>query len=160
MMIYEFNLTLLGKQLWWLVQFPYSLLAIILRGNYFRCSSPLGLNKAANPSYGWTSIMVAKPLISLGIRQKVHSGNEIRTCKNFWLPMIPSRPSRPIAPMVHPNVSCKWTNNMKSKKMDHWVARKIYQSGGHSTDPIFGHKSRIPSGCILLELYIECNVYC
>lgn len=46
--------------------------------------------------------MAAKPLISLGIRQKVHSENEIRTWEDLWLPTIPTRPSRPIAPVVHP----------------------------------------------------------
>ena len=62
-MIYEFNLPLLGKQLWRLVHFPDSLLARVLREKYFRCSSPLRLNKDANLSYGWTSIMAEKPLI-------------------------------------------------------------------------------------------------
>lgn len=77
-MILEFNLAILGKQSRRLVQFLDSLLAKVLQGKYFICSSPLPLNKAHNSSYGWTSTMVAKPLISLEIRQKVNFENEIR----------------------------------------------------------------------------------
>lgn len=67
MMIHEFNLALLSKQLWRLVQFPDSLIARVVREKYFRCSSPLQLNKDDKPSYGWTNIMATNPLILLGI---------------------------------------------------------------------------------------------
>ena len=46
--------------------------------------------------------MAAKPLISLWIRQKVHSGNEIRVREDLWIPTIPARLARPIAPVVPP----------------------------------------------------------
>ena len=62
------------------------------------------LNKADRPSYGWTSIMAAKPLMLLGIRQKVHSGNEIRAWEDYWIPTIPARP---LAPVVHPMMSVR-----------------------------------------------------
>lgn len=93
-LIHEFNVALLGKQLWRLVQFPNSLLARVLKGRYFRCSTPLRQNKTSNPSYGWTRIMAAKPLIEMGIRQKVHSGNEIRAWEDLWIPTVPARPAR------------------------------------------------------------------
>ncbi|XP_048613351.1 uncharacterized protein LOC125587199 [Brassica napus] len=101
-MIHEFNLAILGKQQWRLVQFPDSLLARVLRGRYFCFSSALRLNDVNNPSYGWRSIMAAKPLITLGIRKKVHSGNEIRMWEDPLIPTIPARPARPIAPVLHP----------------------------------------------------------
>lgn len=101
-MLHEFNLTLLGKPLWRLVQFPNSLLARVLRGRYFRCSSSLQLNDVNHPSYWLKSIMAVKPLITLEIRQKLHSGNEIRICKDLWIPTIPAKPARPIAPVLKP----------------------------------------------------------
>ena len=45
--------------------------------------------------------MAAKPLTLLGIRQKVHSGNEIRAWDDCWIPTIPARPARPLAPVIH-----------------------------------------------------------
>ena len=98
-MIHEFNLALQGKQLWRLVQYTDLLVARVLREKYYRCSWPLRLNKTDN---GWTSIMAAKPLISLGIRQKIHFWNVIRVWEDLWIPTIPARPARPIAPVLHP----------------------------------------------------------
>ena len=80
-MIHEFNLALLSKQLWRLLQSLDSLIARVLRRKYFRCSMPLRLNKADRPSYGWTSIMAA---------------------------MIPARPTRPIALVVHPMMPVRY----------------------------------------------------
>src|SRR5690606_33842440 len=50
-MIHEFNLTLLAKQLWRLVQFPGSLVARVLKGRYYRLSTPLRVNSVNRPSY-------------------------------------------------------------------------------------------------------------
>lgn len=67
-----------------LVQSPDSLLARVLRKKYDRRSLPLRTNLTDNPSYEWTTIMAAKLLMALGIRQKVHSGNEIRAWEDPW----------------------------------------------------------------------------
>ncbi|XP_048605018.1 uncharacterized mitochondrial protein AtMg00310-like [Brassica napus] len=72
-MIHEFNLALLAKQLWRLVQFPDSLVARVLRGKYYRLSSPLQAGRVDSPSYVWTSIIDARKLLLLDIRSKVHS---------------------------------------------------------------------------------------
>ena len=50
-MIHEFNLTLLAKQLWRLIQFPDSLMDRILCGNYYTLSSPLQAINVDTPSY-------------------------------------------------------------------------------------------------------------
>ena len=43
----------------------------------FFTSSPLRIDSVDNPSYVWTSIIAAKKLLFLGIRNKVHSRYEI-----------------------------------------------------------------------------------
>ncbi|XP_013608062.1 PREDICTED: uncharacterized mitochondrial protein AtMg00310-like [Brassica oleracea var. oleracea] len=58
-MIYEFNLAFLAKQLWRLVQYPDSLVARVLKGRYYRSSSPLRTISVSSPSYVWTSISAA-----------------------------------------------------------------------------------------------------
>ncbi|XP_048595626.1 uncharacterized protein LOC125577794 [Brassica napus] len=103
-MIHEFNLALLAKQLWRLVQFPDSLVGGVLKGRYYRLTSPLRVNSASCPSYVWTSISAARKLLLLGIRQKVHSGYEVKVWEDPWIPTIPARPDVPVAPVMHPNM--------------------------------------------------------
>ena len=76
-LIHEFNLALLAKQLWRLIQFLDSLLARVLRGRYHRTCSILRTTSSVSPSYVWTSLMEAKALLSLGIRRVVHSRYQI-----------------------------------------------------------------------------------
>ena len=79
-MIHEFNMALLEKQLWRLVQYPDSLVARVLRGRYYLMSSPLRMSSTSSPSYVWNSISAARKLLLLGIRQKIHYGYEVK----FW----------------------------------------------------------------------------
>ncbi|XP_048622814.1 uncharacterized protein LOC125591926 [Brassica napus] len=117
-MIHEFNLALLAKQLWRLVQFPDSLVARVLRGRYYRLSSPLRVNSTNNPSYVWNSISAARKLLLLGIRLKIHSGYDVKVWEDPWIPTIPSRPAAPVAPVMHPNMRVSDLINQTSKEWD------------------------------------------
>ena len=117
-MIHEFNLALLAKQLWRLVQFPDSLVARVLRGRYYRLGSPLRVNAATGPSYVWTSISAARNLLLLGIRQKIHSGYEVKVWEDPWIPTNPARPAAPMAPVMHPNMRVSDLINQESKDWD------------------------------------------
>ncbi|XP_013632803.1 PREDICTED: uncharacterized protein LOC106338352 [Brassica oleracea var. oleracea] len=117
-MIHEFNMALLAKQLWRLVQFPDSLVARVLRGRYYRLSSPLRANTVTSPSYVWTSISAARKLLLLGIRQKIHSGYEVKVWEDPWVPTTPARPAIPIAPVMHPNMRVIDIINQVSKEWD------------------------------------------
>ncbi|XP_048593391.1 uncharacterized protein LOC125576910 [Brassica napus] len=103
-MIHEFNLALLAKQLWKLVQFPDSLVARVIKERYYRLSSPLRVNTAGSPSYVWTSISAARKLLLLGIRQKIHSDYEVKVWEDPWIPTTPARPAVLLAPVMHPNM--------------------------------------------------------
>lgn len=48
--------------------------------------------------------MAEKPLITLGVREKVHSDHEIRIWEDLWIPTIPARSARPVAPVVNPRM--------------------------------------------------------
>ena len=50
-LIHKFNLALLAKQLWRLLQYHDSLVARVLRGIYYRMTSPLGAISSSSPSY-------------------------------------------------------------------------------------------------------------
>ena len=117
-MIHEFNLALLAKQLWRLVQFPDSLVARVLRGRYYRMSSPLRVISASSPSYVWSSISVVRKLLLTGIRQKIHSGYEVKVWEDPWIPTTPARPALPIAPVMHPNMRVSDFINPVTKEWD------------------------------------------
>ena len=52
----------------------------------------------------WTSISAARKLLLLGIRQKIHSGYEVKVWEDPWIPSNPARPAAPIAPVMNPNM--------------------------------------------------------
>ncbi|XP_056847414.1 uncharacterized protein LOC108829345 [Raphanus sativus] len=117
-MIHEFNLALLAKQLWRLAQNPDSLVARVLRGRYYRLSSPLRVNSVNSLSYVWTSISAARELLLLGIRQKIHSGYKVKMWEDPWIPLNPARPAIPIAPVIHPNMRVSDLINQELKEWD------------------------------------------
>ncbi|XP_048615701.1 uncharacterized protein LOC125588412 [Brassica napus] len=117
-LIHEFNLALLAKQLWRLVQYLDSLVSRVLGGRYYGMTSPLRATSASSPSYVWTSISAARKLLLLGIRQKIHSGYDVRAWEDPWIPTTPARPARPIAPMMNLNMRVSDIINQESKEWD------------------------------------------
>ena len=93
-------------------------MARVLRGKYYHLSSPLRIGAVDNPSYVWTSIIAAKKLLLLGIRNKVHSEYEINVWQDPWIPSTPARPTRPRAPVVHPRMTISSLINFESKELD------------------------------------------
>lgn len=100
----EFNLALLAKQVWRLLRFPDSLLCRVLKGRYFRYSNPLEAQKANSPSYGWKSMMAAKPLLQDGLRKNVLSGFSTKVWCDNWIPTIPARPANDNGVYRDPNL--------------------------------------------------------
>ena len=117
-MIHEFNVALPAKQLWRLVQYHDSLVAKVLRGRYYIMSSPLRTISVSSSSYVWTSISAARKLLLLGIRQKIHSGYEVKAWEDPWIPTTPARPAHPLAPVIHLNMRVSNFINQESKEWD------------------------------------------
>lgn len=88
--LYNFNLALRAKQLWRLLHHPTSLLARVLKGRYFRHTSPMEVKTSNSPSYGWRSILAAQDLLREGLRKTIGSGYNTRV----WMdPMDPDHSS-------------------------------------------------------------------
>ncbi|KAG7535395.1 Endonuclease/exonuclease/phosphatase superfamily [Arabidopsis thaliana x Arabidopsis arenosa] len=103
-MLEDFNLALLAKQLWRLVRFPDSLLARVLRGRYYKYSSPLSVKPSYLPSYGWRSMLAARPLLLSGLRKNIGSGFDTRVWSDHWIPSIPARPAKSRLANPDPNL--------------------------------------------------------
>ena len=66
----------------------------------------------------WTSISAARKLLLLGIRQKVHSGYEVKVWEDPWIPTNPARPAVSVAPVMHPNMRVNDLINQVTKEWD------------------------------------------
>ncbi|XP_048635018.1 uncharacterized protein LOC125608629 [Brassica napus] len=106
------------EKVWRLVQFLDSLVARVLKGRYYRLCSPLSVIPAISPSYVWTSISAARKLLMMGIRQKVHSGYEVKIWQDPWIPTVPARAAHPVAPVMNPNMRVSDLINQESKDLD------------------------------------------
>lgn len=87
-------MALLAKQLWRLMHHPTSLLALVLKGRYFRHISPMEVKTSNSPSYGWRSILaVPQDLLREGLRKTIGSGYSTPVWIDPWIPTIPARPT-------------------------------------------------------------------
>jgi len=65
-----FNMALLAKQRWRIIQQPESMLATILK---------------ENPSYAWRIIMKARGVLEMGLAWRVGNGESIRVWGDQWI---------------------------------------------------------------------------
>lgn len=112
----SFNLALLAKQLWRLLHHPTSLLARVLKGRYFRHSSPMEVNTSNSPSYGWKSMLAAQDLLREGLRKTIGSGYNTRVWLDPWIPTIPARPANDNGVYRDPNLYVNQLINQASKQ--------------------------------------------
>jgi ribonuclease HI len=81
-----FNLAMLAKQGWRIIQHPDSLVAKIMKEKYFPNSNFMDTHLGRKPSYAWRSIWNAKPLLREGLVWRVGDGKSIHIWGDKWLP--------------------------------------------------------------------------
>ena len=91
----DFNLALLAKQVWRLLAHPHSLLARVLKGQYYRHSNSLLTEKANSPSFGWNSLMAAKPILINMITRTIGTCAKTKVWENVWIPTDHARAAKP-----------------------------------------------------------------
>lgn len=84
-----FNLALLTKQGWQILQNPYSLVARIFKEKYFPKCSFLETTVGRRPSYVWRGISQARSLLEVGLIWQVGNGESISVWHDKWLPNLP-----------------------------------------------------------------------
>jgi len=80
-----FNMGLLAKQGWRLVQHPETLVARVFREKYHSGGSFLESRLGWRPSFAWRSILNSKSLLKEGLMWKVGTGENIRIWGDRWL---------------------------------------------------------------------------
>ena len=64
---------------------PDSLMSKVYKARYFPNSTFLEASLGNNPSFMWSSIMKAQPLIRRGVRCKIGSGENTLIFRDSWL---------------------------------------------------------------------------
>lgn len=83
----DFNVVLLGKQGWRLLQYPEKLVSRVYKARYFPNGSFLNAKIGNNPSYIWRSVLESHVLLKQGIGYRVGKGSTINILEDPWLPL-------------------------------------------------------------------------
>ena len=84
--LHAFNLAMLAKQAWRLLQNPTSLCAQVLSARYYPDCSMLQASPRSGISYVWRSILKGVELLKKGIIWRVGSGKDIDIWSDPWIP--------------------------------------------------------------------------
>ena len=88
--VWVFEISLLAKQGWRILEHPDSLIAKLYKAKYFPQSSFFDAPNPQSPSYSWRSILAAKDLIKHRMRWQIGTGTSVSTWTDPWLPKLPS----------------------------------------------------------------------
>ncbi|XP_030949875.1 uncharacterized protein LOC115973779 [Quercus lobata] len=83
--IHAFNLAMLAKQAWRLIQGGHSLFVRVYKALYFPSCSFMEVELGCNPSFVWRSLLDARELIRAGIAWHMGDGQSIEVNDHRWL---------------------------------------------------------------------------
>ena len=82
-----FNLAMLAKQGWRLIQNPHSLITRVFKAKYFLHGEFLEANIGYRPSYAWHSIALARETLKLGLCWHIGDDQSVRIHSDPWVPL-------------------------------------------------------------------------
>ncbi|KAG5537109.1 hypothetical protein RHGRI_024523 [Rhododendron griersonianum] len=85
----SFNIALLAKQYWRLINSPEALWVKVLKGLYFPNCSSLDAKRGPSPSWIWCSLVEGMALLKEGLRWNVGNGDSIDFWRDRWIPNLP-----------------------------------------------------------------------
>lgn len=88
--IHGFNLALLGKQCWSLINRPNTLVARFLKAMYYPNCHLLQAGRTGGASFTWSRIWQAKENMQSGLRWVLGDGTSINIAKDRWLRAKPN----------------------------------------------------------------------
>ena len=100
--IRRFNLAMLAKQRWKLLQDQESLIYKCFKARYFPWVSFLEATDIPNRSYVWKSLIAAQPILKRGCCWRVGDGVNIQVFYDKWMPNYPTNRA------FHPPLDGDW----------------------------------------------------
>lgn len=82
----NFNISLLAKQGWRLLNNSNPLVTSCWKARYFPTGDFLSAKLGANPSYMWRSILAAQEAVKKGCKRRIGEGKQTEIWKVPWLP--------------------------------------------------------------------------
>ncbi|KAG6639514.1 hypothetical protein CIPAW_10G106100 [Carya illinoinensis] len=93
-----FNMAMLSKQCWRILQEPDSLAAKVLKAKYFQNSSFMSAKLGSKPSFLWRSFMAARQVVKAGTCWRIGNGKEVQIWQERWLGHpVPKKVTSPVA---------------------------------------------------------------
>jgi ribonuclease HI len=89
--LHSFNLAMLSKQVWRLLDEPNSLCAKVLRAKYYPDGDVLKAGPKAGSSFTWQSIVAGIQAFKRGCIWRVGNGDKIDIWRDCWIPSSPNR---------------------------------------------------------------------
>lgn len=84
----QFNLAMLAKQCWRLIQCSNTLVSTVIKAKYYPYTSFLQAKMGHSPSYVWRSLMEAMEVVTAGARRKIGNGIDTKVWHVPWLPDV------------------------------------------------------------------------
>jgi hypothetical protein len=88
---HSFNLAMLAKQVWRLINTPDSLCARVLRSKYYSDGDILKAGPKSGSSFTWQSILAGMATLKRGYIWRVGNGEKINIYNDPWIPSSPDR---------------------------------------------------------------------
>ena len=128
----NFNLALLGKQVWRLLHNTDSLFYKVFKARFFPNCSIMDEGVKLNGSYAWQSIMKARRVVGLGARWRIGNGRKVIIRKDKWLPnqhsscIFPPQKNFPnntrVYALIDENNSCWLEDRVRDEFLPHEAA--------------------------------------
>ncbi|KAG7551591.1 Ribonuclease H domain [Arabidopsis thaliana x Arabidopsis arenosa] len=115
--IENFNLALLGKQVWRILQAPNSLLSRFLKARYFPNTNILNTGPGFKPSFIWRSLLEGRDLLRKGMRLLIGNGQNTNVWSDPWLPTHPPRAPRCL---VGTNSDLRYVKDLMNARQTGW----------------------------------------
>lgn len=90
--LFAFNLAMLAKQAWRILQNSLSLISRLYKAIYFPYRSFWKVEVRSHISYSWRSILAARDVLQGGIKCQIGDGTTTRLWEDPWLPGIDLTP--------------------------------------------------------------------